>query len=44
MSGSGELHAGVIECLVSRLLVEVYWLGVFARDELVDLMRGRRPW
>ena len=44
MSGGGELHAGEIECLVSRLLVGVRWLGIFARDELPDLTRERRPW
>ena len=44
MSGGGGLHAGEIECLVSRLLLGVRWLGVFARDELPDLKRERRPW
>ena len=43
MSGGGGLHAGEIECLVSKLLVGVRWLGVFARDELPDLTRERRP-
>ena len=44
MSGSGGLHAGEIECLISRLLVGVRWLSVFARDELPDLTRESRPW
>ena len=44
MSGGGGLHAGEIKCLVSRLLIGVSWLGVFARDELPDLMHERRPW
>ena len=44
MSGGGGLHAGEIECLVSRLLVGVCLLGVFARDELPDLTRESRPW
>ena len=37
-------HAGEIECLVSRLVDNVRWLGVFARDELPDLTREIRPW
>ena len=41
--GSG-LHAGEIDCLVSRLVDGVRWLGVFARDELLDVTRERRPW
>ena len=41
--GSG-LHAGKIECLVSRLVDNVRSLGVFARDELPDLTREIRPW
>ena len=41
--GSG-LHAGEIECLVSRFVENVRWLGVFARDELPDLTREIRPW
>ena len=44
MSGGGGLHAGKIDCLVSRLLVGVRWLGVFARDEMPDLIREIRPW
>ena len=44
MSVSSGLHAGEIECLVSRLVDNVRWLGVFARDELPDLNREIRPW
>ena len=44
MSGDGGLHAGEIDCLVSKLLVGVRWLGVFARDELPDLSSYIRPW
>ena len=44
MSGGGGLHAGEIDCLVSRLLNGVRWLGVFARDELPELSREIRPW
>ena len=44
MSGRGGLYAGEIECLASRLLEEVRWLGVFARDELPNLTRESRPW
>ena len=44
MSGGGGLHAGEIYCLVSRLLVGVCWLGVWARDELPELSREIRPW
>ena len=43
MSGGG-LHAGEIECLVSRLVVGVRWLCVFARDKLPDLTSESRPW
>ena len=42
-SGSG-LHAEEIECLVSRLVDNVCWLGLFARDELPDLTSEIRPW
>ena len=42
MSGGSGLHAGEIECLVSRLVNNVRWLGVFARDELPDLTRKIR--
>ena len=42
MSGGNGLHAGEIECLVSRLVDNVLWLGVFARDELPDLIREIR--
>ena len=41
--GNG-LHAKEIECLVLRLVDNVRWLGVFARDELSDLNRGIRNW
>ena len=44
MSVGGGLHAGEIECLVSRLVDNVRWLGVFARDELPDLTREIRLW
>ena len=44
MSVGSELHAGEIECLVSRLVDNVRWLGVFACDELPDLSREIRPW
>ena len=44
MSVGSGLHAGEIECLVSRLVDNVRWLGVFARDELPDLTREIRPW
>ena len=33
-----------IDCLVSWLLVEVRWLGVFACDELPDVTSEIRPW
>ena len=42
-NGAGP-HAGEIDCMASRLLVDVRWLGVFARDELPDLRRESRPW
>ena len=41
---NGGLHAGEIDCLASRLLVGVRWLGVFTRDELRNLIRESRPW
>ena len=44
MSVGSGLHAGVIECLVSRLVDNVRWLGVFARDELPDINREILPW
>ena len=40
----GGLYAGEINCLVPKLLVDVRWLGVFARDELPDVSREIRPW
>ena len=39
MSVGSGLHAGEIECLVSRLADNVRWLGVFSGDELRDLTR-----
>ena len=47
MSVGSGLHAGEIECLVLRLVDNVRWLGVFARDardELPDLTREIRLW
>ena len=44
MSGGGGLHAGELDCLVSRILNGVRWLGVFTRDELPELSREIRPW
>ena len=43
MSANG-LYAVKINCLVSRLLVGVRWVGVFARDELPDVKHEVRPW
>ena len=43
MSVGSGLHAGEIECLASKLVDHVRWLGVFARDELPDLNREIRP-
>ena len=39
-----KLHAEEINCLVSRLVDGVRWLGVFARDGLLDVTREIRPW
>ena len=44
MSGGSKLHAGEIEYFVSRLVDNVRWLGVFARDELPDLTREILLW
>ena len=44
MSVGSGLHAGVIKYLVSRLVDNVRWFGVFARDELPDFTREIRPW
>ena len=41
---SGGLHAGEIACLVLRLLVEIRWRGVFARDKLPHLTCESRLW
>ena len=43
MSVCSGLHAEKIECLVARLVDDVRWLGVFARDELPDFTREIRP-
>ena len=44
MSGGGGLHAEQIDCLLSRLLVGVRLLGVFARDDLPGITSEIRPW
>ena len=44
MSVGSGLHAGEIECLLSRLVDNVRWLKVIARDKLPDLTREIRPW
>ena len=44
MSVSSGLHAGWIDCLISRLVNGVRWLGIFGRDELPDVTREIRPW
>ena len=44
MSVGSKLYAGKIEWLLSRLVDNVRWLGVFARDELPDLTREIRSW
>ena len=44
MSVGSALHAGEIECSVSRLVDNVRWLGVFARDELPDINREIWSW
>ena len=44
MSFESELHAGEIDCLVSRLVNGVRWLEIFARDELPDVTREKQPW
>ena len=44
MSVGSGLNAGEIGCLVSRLVDNVWWFGVFARYELPDLTREIRPW
>ena len=44
MSVGSGLHTWENECLVSRLVDNVRWLGVFARDELPDLTPEIRPW
>ena len=44
MSVGSKLHGGEVDCFVSRLVVGVRWLGVFARDQLPDLTREILPW
>ena len=44
MSVGSRLHAGEIECLVSSIVDNIRWLGVFALHELPDLNREIRPW
>ena len=44
MSVESGLHAGEIYCLVSRLVNGVRWPWVFARDDLPDVTREKRPW
>ena len=44
MSVGSGLHAGEIDCLVSRLVDGVLWLGFFPRDELSDVTTEIRPW
>ena len=44
MSVGSGLYAEEIEWLLSRLVDNVRWLGVFARDELPDLTREIRPY
>ena len=41
--GTGIL-AGEIECFVFRIINDIRWLGVFARDELPDLTRKIQLW
>ena len=44
MSVDSRLDVGEIDCLVSRLVDKVRWLGVFERDELYKVTRELRPW
>ena len=44
MSVKSGLHAGEIDCLLSRRVDGVRWFGVFARDELPEVTREKRPW
>ena len=41
---NGGLHAGVFDCLASRVLVSVRWLNVFERNKLPDLTSVSWPW
>ena len=44
MSVGSGLYAGEINCLVSRLVIVVPWLGIFARYDLPDVTCEIRPW
>ena len=44
MSVGSGLHDGEIECLVSRRVDNVRWLGVFTCDKLPNLTRVILPW
>ena len=44
MSVESGLHVGEIDCLISRLMNGVRWLGVFARNDLPDVTREKRQW
>ena len=44
MSCGNRLHSQEIDSLVSKLLVGVRWLKVFACDELPDLILEIRLW
>ena len=44
MSVGNGRHAREIKCLLSSLVDNVRWLGVFTSDELPDLNRKIRPW
>ena len=44
MSVGSGFHAKVIKCLISRLVDNVWWLGVFAREKLLYLTCEIRPW
>ena len=43
MSVDSGLYAGESDCLVSRLVDGIRWLGDFAREELPDVTREIRP-
>ena len=44
MNVGSKLSASEIDCLVSRFVNGVRWLGVFALDELPDVTREIRHW